>query len=169
MFMALPAFSLAVQSDPPRTPCAAGTPDSSYQVVHEFDAKRDAAADIEAAVKEARKTGKRIILDVGGDWCSYCKQMDELFQQHPDLLQLRDSNFITVAVYFGSENKNEPVLSRYSKLLGIPHFFVLEKDGTLLNSQHVVELRAGGRYDPEKMRDFLTRWAPSCPPNGNTY
>ena len=169
LLIALPWLSLATQGGPSRTGCAADTPDPSYQVVHKFDAKRDAAADIQAAIKEAQRTGKRIILDVGGDWCSYCHQMDELFQKYPDLLQLRDSNFITVAVYFGSNNKNEPVLSQYSKLLGIPHFFVLEKDGSLLYSQHVVELRADGRYDPEKMRGFFTRWALPCPANGNTH
>lgn len=166
LLIALPSVSLANQGGSPDTPCGAGANDPGYVAVHKFDPKRDAAADIQAAVKEAQKTGKRIILDVGGDWCAYCYQMDEFFQQHPDLLQLRDRNFITVAVYFGSENKNEQVLSHYSSLLGIPHFFVLEKDGTLLYSQHVIELREGGRYDPEKMRDFLTKWSPPCPGGG---
>lgn len=151
------------QGGPSDTPCTGGTNDPSYVAVQKFDPKRDASADIQAAVEQAQKTGKRIILDVGGDWCSYCQQMDELFQQHPDLLQLRDRNFITVAVYYGSGNQNEQVLSRYSKLLGIPHFFVLEKDGALLYSQHVVELRTGGRYDAEKMKEFLTKWSPPCP------
>src|SRR5215471_3069270 len=38
-----------------------------YVPVHKFDPKRDAAADIEAAIHEAQRTGKRILLDVGGD------------------------------------------------------------------------------------------------------
>jgi len=166
LLIALPSLSLANQGGFQATPCGTDATGPSYVAVHKFDPKRDAAADIQAAIKQAQKTGKRIILDVGGDWCSYCHQMDEFFQQHPDLLQMRDRNFITVAVYFGKDNKNEQVLSQYSKLLGIPHFFVLEKDGTLLYSQHVVELRAGGNYNPEKMRDFLAAWSPSCSANG---
>lgn len=163
LLISLASVSSATQSGPSDTPCTGGTNDPSYVAVQKFDPKRDASADIQAAIKEAEKTGKRIILDVGGDWCSYCQQMDELFQQHPDLLQLRDRNFITVAVYYGSGNQNEQVLSRYSKLLGIPHFFVLAKDGALLYSQHVVELRTGGRYDAGKMKEFLTKWSPPCP------
>ena len=166
LLIALSSLSWTTQRGSPSTPCEAGAADSSYVAVHEFDPKRDAAADIKAAIQEAQKSGKRIILDMGGDWCSYCYQMDEFFRQHADLLQLRDTNFITVAVYYGSDSKNEQVLSRYSRLLGIPHFFVLEKDGSLLYSQHVLELRAGGEYDPEKMRDFLTKWSPSCPAMG---
>jgi thiol:disulfide interchange protein len=132
----------------------------TYAPVHSFDPKRDAAADIQAAIAEAQKTGKRIIVDVGGDWCSYCRQMDEFFQLHSDLAQLRDANFITVAVFYSSENKNEKVLSRYPKVEGIPHFFVLENDGTLLRSQHVLELRVSGAYDHDKTKDFLIKWAP---------
>jgi thioredoxin-related protein len=133
---------------------------SSYVPVHKFDPKRDAVADIEAAIQEAQGTGKRIILDVGGDWCSYCHEMDQFFQEHSDLLEIREENFITVAVYYSSENKNEKALSHYPKVLGIPHFFVLEKDGTLLQSQHIVDLRAKRKYDANKMKDFLIKWSP---------
>jgi thiol:disulfide interchange protein len=133
---------------------------SGYVPVHKFDPKRDAAADIQAAIKEAQRTGKRVLLDVGGDWCLYCRQMDQFFEKHPDILQLRDQNFITVAVFYSSENKNEKVLAHYPKVLGIPHFYVLDKDGRLLRSQHVLELRAGETYDPNKMTEFLTKWSP---------
>jgi len=142
----------------PQGPAQGG--ESIYVPVHKFDPKRDAAADIQAAIAEAEKTGHRILVDVGGDWCQYCREMDEFFKRHSDLLQLRDANFITVDVFYSSENKNESFLSRYPKVEGIPHFFVLEKDGTLLRSQHVLELRSGGAYDPGKMKDFLTKWSP---------
>jgi thioredoxin-related protein len=153
-------FSLAQDHRAPagQLPDAA---DSGYVPVNKFDPKRDAAADIQAAIAEAQKTGKRIILDVGGDWCQYCHQMDQFFQDHPEVLQLREKNFITVLIFYSSDNKNEKALSRYSKVLGIPHFFVLEKDGSLLYSQHVADLRTKGNYDVEKMKDFLSKWAPS--------
>jgi len=94
----------------------------AYTPVHKFDPKRDAGADIQDAIAEAQRTGKRIILDVGGDWCQYCHQMDEFFEKHPEILRQRDVNFVTVAVYYGKDNKNQAALSRYSKILGVPHF-----------------------------------------------
>jgi thiol:disulfide interchange protein len=125
-----------------------------------YDPARNAAADIEQAVTEAQKTGKRVLLDVGGDWCQWCRTLDQFFHQHPDVLQVREANFITVHVYYGTDNKNEQVLSRYSKVLGIPHFFVLDANGALLHSQHVVELQKDGGYNSENVREFLTKWSP---------
>lgn len=132
---------------------------AAYAPVHNFDAKRDAASDVRAAVAEGKRTGKRIIVEVGGDWCPYCREMDKLFREHPDLLDLRDKNFVTVAVYYGPDNKNREFLAHYPKLLGVPHFFLLETDGTVLHSQRLVELRTGGKYDPEKIKAFLLKWA----------
>jgi len=154
-------FSLAQNNNALDAKSASPAAYNSYIPVHKFDPKRDAAADIQAAITEAQKTGKRIILDVGGDWCQYCHQMDNFFHDHSDTLKFREQNFITVAIFYGSVNKNEKALSHYSKVLGIPHFFVLEKDGTLLHSQHLTELRVNGNYNPDKMEDFLARWAPT--------
>ena len=139
-----------------------GAADSTYVPVHKFDSKRDAAADIQAAITESQRTGKRILLDVGGDWCQYCHEMDRLFRERPELLELRDKNFITVAVYYGTDKKNEQVLSHYPKVEGIPHFYVLDSRGSVLHSQHLLELRKGGKYDPDKMKEFLTKWSPSA-------
>jgi hypothetical protein len=65
-----------------------------------------------------------------------------------------------VHVYYGTENKNEQVLSHYSKVLGIPHFFVLDANGALLHSEHVAGLQKDGGYNSDKMREFLTKWSP---------
>jgi thiol:disulfide interchange protein len=130
-----------------------------YVPVYNFISKRDASADVQAAIAEAQRTGKRVIIDIGGDWCVYCQQMDKLFHEHPELAELRDKNFLTVAVYYGPENWNRQFLSHYPKLLGVPHVFVVETNGTILNSQRLVELRTGGQYDPEKMKTFLLKWA----------
>lgn len=152
---------LLAQSSQSDTTQSSNVVEPGYVPVHSFDPKRNAESDIQAAIAEAQRTGKRILLDIGGDWCQFCHQMDDFFLLHRDLLQLRDNNFLTVAIYYGDDNKNKPSLSHYSKLLGIPHFFVLEKDGTLLHSQHVLDLREGGNYDANKMKKFLLAWAPS--------
>jgi len=43
---------------------------------------------------------------------------------------------------------------------GVPHFYVLDGSGSVLHSQHMVELRTGSKYDPDKMKGFLTKWSP---------
>lgn len=126
-----------------------------------FDPQRDAAKDIRDAMAEAGQTGKRVLLDVGGEWCIWCHRLDSLFATHPALNRFLHKNFVVVKVNFSKENKNEKVLSRYPKIPGYPHFFVLDEKGTLLCSQDTGELESGKGHSPEKVLAFLRKWAPS--------
>ena len=133
---------------------------STYTPVTKYDPKRDAARDIDDAVAEAKRSNRRILLIVGGEWCSWCHILENYFAEHPDLKARRDKTFVTVKINFSDENPNEAVLSRYPPSEGYPHIFVLDSDGKFLHSQGTAVLESGKSYDLEKMNDFLTRWAP---------
>jgi thiol:disulfide interchange protein len=134
---------------------------SKYTPVNSYDPKRDAAQDIQAAIKEAQRAHKRILLEVGGEWCSWCHTLDRFFDAHPELIQLRDKNFVTVKINFSEENTNKDVLSRYEAIPGYPHIFVLDSDGKLLWSQNTSILERDKSYDLERLTVFLTNWAPA--------
>jgi thiol:disulfide interchange protein len=137
---------------------------SPYAPVTKYDPKRDAARDIDDAVTEAKRTNRRILLEVGGEWCSWCHILDEYFDKHPDLTALRDKSFVTVKINFSEENPNKEVLARYGPINGYPHIFVLDWDGKFLHSQGTGVLESGRSYDLEKMNNFLTEWAPRAKP-----
>jgi thiol:disulfide interchange protein len=127
-----------------------------------FDPNRDAAGDIPAGIAEAARTGKRVLLDVGGDWCVWCREMERFIEEHTALHTLRNRNYVIVKVNWSPENKNESVLSKYPAVPGYPHFFVLNKNGTLLQSQDTSQLEDGKKsYDLEKFKAFLEKWAPA--------
>lgn len=129
-----------------------------------YSPTRNAEADVKAAVAEAQTTQKRILLEVGGEWCSWCHILDRFFSDHPDAAALRDRNYITVKVNVSAQNQNKALLSRYPPIPGYPHFFVLESDGTLLYSQKTSALEQGPSYNLAKLTAFLNKWAPP----GNT-
>lgn len=133
---------------------------SAYTPVTKYDPKRDAARDIDDAVAEAKRSQRRILLVVGGEWCSWCHTLEDYFTSHPELKARRDKNFVTVKINYSEENKNEAVLSRYGPIEGYPHIFVLDSDGKLLHSQETGALESGKSYELEKMNAFLTQWAP---------
>ena len=137
---------------------------SAYTPVTKYDPKRDAARDIDDAVAEAKRSNRRILLEVGGEWCSWCHILDEYFDKHPDLTALRDKHFVTVKINFSDENPNKEVLGRYGPINGYPHIFVLDSDGKFLHSQGTGVLESGNSYDLEKMNGFLTQWAPRSKP-----
>ena len=125
-----------------------------------FDPTRDAAKDIDAAVAEAKRAGKHVILDVGGEWCGWCHALDRYFREHPQILAVREKHYVWLKVNYSQENKNTAVLSRYPAIPGYPHFFVLDQQGKLLQSQGTAVLEKGPSYDDDKMREFLLKWAP---------
>ena len=125
-----------------------------------FDPARDPAKDVAAAVAQARDEGKRVLVDVGGEWCSWCHIMDHFFAADDEAREMRDRGFVVVKVNYSPQNKNQAFLSRYPRIAGYPHLFVLGPDGKLLHSQDTGELEAGKGYDRDKMLGFLRNWTP---------
>ena len=129
-------------------------------VREKFDPKRDPKADLAEALVLASKTGKRIILDVGGEWCSWCVHMDKFIATHVALNKLRDDNFVWLKVNFSEENENPAFLALYPEPLGFPHIYVLDAEGKLLRSQDTSLLEAGETYSLRKFTRFLKKWSP---------
>ncbi|GHH54843.1 thioredoxin family protein [[Pseudomonas] boreopolis] len=125
-----------------------------------FDPARDPFADLETAKVEAKRGGKRILIDVGGEWCSWCHTLDEFIGGDAEIRGFRDENYVWLKVNYSEENENKPFLSQYPAIQGYPHLFVLDNDGKLLHSQFTAELEKGKGYDRKKFFDFLKQWAP---------
>ena len=45
---------------------------AGFYVVADYDEARSPSEDLEAAVERARAEGKRILIQVGGEWCGWC-------------------------------------------------------------------------------------------------
>ncbi len=124
-----------------------------------YDPKADPSADLAKAVAEARSGNKRILIEVGGEWCGWCHRMHAFFDQNEPLRKLRDDNFVVFQVNFSEENRNEKFLAQYPKIQGYPHIFVLDASGKLLHSQNTGDLEQGKGYNLEKFTAFLKQWA----------
>ncbi|MBE0680429.1 MAG: thioredoxin family protein [Anaerolineales bacterium] len=125
-----------------------------------YDPVRDPADDLAQAIVIAQKENKRIMLELGGDWCIWCKYMDEFYKTHPDVLQARVEYYVLVKINVSEENANEEFLSQFPEAAGYPHIYILESDGTFLHSQNTVDLEDGAdSYVPEVFMAFLQKWA----------
>ncbi len=124
-----------------------------------FDPSKDPFADLKTAVVEAQNSGKRILLDVGGEWCIWCHRLDEFFDANPELKNFMHNNFVVLKINWSPENKNEKFLAQYPKVAGYPHIFILESDGKFLFSKNTGELEKEKSYNAEKIMNFLKGWA----------
>ena len=123
-----------------------------------FDPTRDSAKDIADAIKKATKQNKPILIDVGGNWCSWCHKLDTLFKTDKEVGKLL-KKYVVVQVNYSQENKNETVLANFPKITGYPHLFVLDKTGKLVHSQDTGLLETGDHHDPAKVIEFLTKFS----------
>ncbi len=127
----------------------------------QFDPARDPAADLETAKVEAKRGGKRIVLNIGNAACEPCKVLDDFIGGDAELRSFRDANYVWVKVNHDDANPNEAFLSQFTQISTYPHLLVLDNEGKLLHSQVIDELAQGKGYDRKKFFAFLKEWAPA--------
>lgn len=142
------------------------TPAKKYIPVSDFDPKRDASKDVAEAIAEAGRTGKNVLIDVGGKWCVWCTYFDNFFKEHALVREFRDQNYIVVRVNYSPENKNEAFLSKYPGISGYPHIIILDGHGKVLTSQDTSKLEEGRGYSLAAVAKLLQDYAPSSKPSG---
>lgn len=141
-------------------PLSAAAAEPPLSLPTDFDPARDPAKDLDVALRIAHAAGRRVLVEVGGEWCSWCRILDRFFEANPDLRRYRDANYVWLKVNWSKENENKAFLRRYPAIEGYPHLFVLDGGGRLVHSQDTRELEATKTYDPAAMRAFLAKWAP---------
>jgi len=118
-------------------------------------------SDVEAALKLAAGTHKRVLVDFGANWCGDCKVFDENLHK-PENAAVLASHFILVHVNVGEQgiDHNGDLAQRYGIPLskGVPALAVLESDGRVVYSQKNGEFESMRRMDPSSVNEFLTRW-----------
>jgi thiol:disulfide interchange protein len=132
----------------------------AFYVVDDYDESRDPAADLQSVVERAQQEEKRILIQVGGEWCGWCKLLDQFIQDHPAVFKKLEEGFLIMKVNWSRENRNEEFLGQYPKIRGYPHIFVLERDGSFLHSQNTAELEEGRSYNQGALLAFLDEWMP---------
>ena len=158
---AVPVERAATEAFEEESPTQAAADLQHSALVDLYDPARDPAQDLKQAVLIAQQENKRILLELGGDWCIWCKYMDEFYATHGDILQFRADHYVLVKVNVSPENENREFLSQFPEAAGYPHIYILESDGTFLHSQDTVDLEDGNvSYVPEVFMAFLQKWAP---------
>ncbi|VAW57507.1 hypothetical protein MNBD_GAMMA07-1362, partial [hydrothermal vent metagenome] len=89
----------------------------------QYDVKRDPFKDGAAAVKLATESNRRILIELGGEWCTWCHKMDAFFDKNPDLKQKLHDTFVMLKVNVSSENNNAKFLKTFPRPNGYPHMY----------------------------------------------
>jgi thiol:disulfide interchange protein len=124
-----------------------------------YDEKADAHEQIRAALREASRSRKNIILDFGGNWCFDCHVLDEQMRQ-PELASLIEKNYVVVHIDIGRFDKNQDLAKKYGVPLdkGVPALAVLDPHGNLLYAQDQGQFEDARHLDFKSIKAFFEKW-----------
>lgn len=135
-----------------------GAPRFAFYTVDHYDPKRIADDDLAMTLKRAKQENKRVLVQVGGDWCGWCKRMSQFIETNEPVRAAVEKSFLIMKVTKDEAQPNEAFLSQYPKISAYPHLFVLDADGTVLHSQDTAPLEEGKGYNEQVYLEFLEKW-----------
>ena len=128
-----------------------------------YNPSADAEKDIAAAVKKANAENKYVLLQGGGNWCSWCIEFARFCKADPALDSVMKSAFVWYHLNYSKENENKKVFAKYGypQRFGYPVFIILNGKGERINTQNSEYLEDGRKsYNAEKVKAFLEMWSP---------
>lgn len=125
-----------------------------------YDVTLDPFKQIEAAKITAVKENKNILVQAGGNWCSWCRLFHKFATENKKVDSIINANYVFVLANYSKENKNESFFKAYNNpgRFGYPVFLVLNAQGELLHVQDSGYLEEGKGYSEEKVSRFLLLW-----------
>lgn len=125
-----------------------------------YDESLKAGEAVDQALARARLSGKRVLIEFGGNWCPDCRVLGAVLSS-PRLTPFVDRYFEQVAVDVGRFDKNLDIPARFgiAKLTAVPTVLVLSPDGGVLNPDEILSLGDARTMTPQAIADWLSRWA----------
>ena len=127
-----------------------------------YDEQPNAPAAVAKAKAQAKREHKRLLIDLGGNWCLDCRVLAGTIEL-PELKRWVDQHFEVVTVDIGRWDKNRQVSEHYGihgRLAGAPSVLIVDpRSDKLLNRGHEAALADARHMTPQALADWLAGWA----------
>ena len=123
-----------------------------------YDPERNAFDDGRAALKLAKETNRRVMIEIGGDWCVYCHIFDRFIKSDEEMAKRFFETFVLLKINYSEENTNKEFLSNFKGIDGYPFIFITESNGKVIYANDMREMTIKGKPSKEKMFRFLDQW-----------
>jgi thiol-disulfide isomerase/thioredoxin len=128
---------------------------------HPYDETADADRAVDAALARAARDHKRVLIDLGGNWCADCRILAGIMDL-PEVAAFLNAHYEIVSVDVGRFNKNLQIPARYGitqRLEGVPSVLIVTPDGKLVDRDHIAALADARSMTPQAIADWLASWA----------
>lgn len=123
----------------------------------------DAPADqaVDRALARARRSGRLVLIDLGGNWCLDCRLLAGTMQL-PALKTWLARHYEIVTVDVGRFDRNLQIPARYGitgRLAGVPALLIVDpRTGRLRNPDRITALADARSLSPQGLADWLASW-----------
>jgi thiol:disulfide interchange protein len=158
---ALLAMALPAQAATAPKPSIASFQQLPVVTTQPYDEAANADAQVAAAFARAQKSGKRVLIDLGGNWCVDCLVLSN-FLRLPEMRRFMNAHYEEVLVDVGRFNRNLQIPARFGitkKLEGVPALLIATPDGKLVNGGNVFATADAHAMTPQALADYLARYA----------
>ena len=124
-----------------------------------YDDKSDPFIDASAALALAKATNRQVLIEIGGNWCSWCHKMDSFLAKNEDIYQALHSQYVLLKINVSDSNENKAFMDSLPPVLGYPHMYVSTADGKMILSKDTAELLSGNNYSRENWLTFIDKWS----------
>ncbi|HLY04636.1 MAG TPA: thioredoxin family protein [Rhizomicrobium sp.] len=126
-----------------------------------YDENADANAAVANAFTKARAERKRVMIDLGGNWCGDCRVLAGIMEL-PEVRTFLDAHYVVVSVDVGRFNRNLQIPARFGitkRLEGVPSVLIADPNGKLIDADHIAALADARSMTPQAIADWLAQWA----------
>ncbi|MDX2367901.1 MAG: thioredoxin family protein [Colwellia sp.] len=123
-----------------------------------YDDQRNPFNDANAALALAKKTNRNVLIEIGGNWCTWCHKMDAFLLKNPNIYKALHSKYVLLKISVSDANENDDFMKALPPVLGYPHMYVSTASGKMLLSKDTAELQDNDGYSTEYWLDFLQQW-----------
>jgi thioredoxin-related protein len=125
-----------------------------------YNPEANAKEDISKAVQKAKEEGKHVMVQIGGNWCSWCLLFHKYINEDLEIKKMIDDNFVFTLLNYSQEVKNAELMAKYNNpgRMGYPVFLILNGEGQLIHTQDSGLLEEGKGYNKTKVMTFLKNW-----------
>jgi len=126
-----------------------------------YDANADGLQQFETAREQAAKEHKHVMVQIGGNWCSWCYKFHDFYTNDAKLDSMIQADYVVIRVNYDKSKKNEKLFAQlgYPQRFGFPVIVICDAEGKRLHTQNSWYLEDGkGSYDREKFKSFLRNW-----------
>ena len=129
-----------------------------------YHPEENAKHGIAAAVKEAKESGKHVLVEIGGNWCIWCARFNDFVTSDKSIDSLVNADYVVYHMNYSKENYNTNLLAKYGypQRFGFPVFLILDADGNLIHIQNSGYLEKDKSYDRNVVIGFFKDWSPAA-------